>query len=75
MHSDALEKTDYVGTIGRVRFKDKHTPNSQALEVGPDDITGLMFQWQQDKQINLWPPNLANGKLKFPNFVKIGSSK
>lgn len=61
--------------IGRVRFKDKHTPNSQALEVGPGDITGLMVQWQQGKQINLWPPNLANGKLKIPNFVKIVSSK
>lgn len=59
MHSDALEKTDYVGTIGRVRFKDKHTPNPQALEVGPEAITGLMFQWQQGKQINLWPPNLG----------------
>jgi branched-chain amino acid transport system substrate-binding protein len=72
---DALERTDYVGTIGRVRFKDKHSPNPHALEVGPEAITGLMFQWQQGKQINLWPPNLANGKLKFPNFVKIGSSK
>jgi branched-chain amino acid transport system substrate-binding protein len=71
---DALEKTDYVGTIGRVRFKDKHTVNPHAVEVGPDAITGLMFQWQQGKQINLWPPNLANGKLKFPSFVKIGSS-
>ncbi len=43
VHSDALEKTDYVGTIGRVRFKDKHTPNPQALEVGPEAITEADF--------------------------------
>src|SRR6202030_3031032 len=38
---DALEKTDYVGTIGRIQFKGKDTPNPHALKVGPDTITGL----------------------------------
>jgi branched-chain amino acid transport system substrate-binding protein len=71
---DALEKTDYVGTIGRVQFKGKDTPNPHALKVGPDTITGLMLQWQDGKQTNLWPANVANGKLKFPKFIKIGSS-
>jgi branched-chain amino acid transport system substrate-binding protein len=71
---DALEKTDYVGTIGRVQFKGKDTPNPHALKVGPDTITGLMLQWQDGKQTNLWPANVANGKLKFPKFVKVGSA-
>src|SRR5271170_1686217 len=71
---DALEKTDYVGTIGRVQFKGKDSPNPHALKVGPDTITGLMLQWQDGKQVNLWPTNVANGKLKCPAFIKLGSA-
>jgi branched-chain amino acid transport system substrate-binding protein len=32
-----------------------------------------MLQWQDGKQLNMWPANLANGKLKFPAFVKSSS--
>ena len=71
----ALEQTDWVGTIGRVQFKGKDTPNPHALKVGADTITGLLLQWQNGKQINLWPKNLANGKLKFPSFIKVGSAQ
>jgi branched-chain amino acid transport system substrate-binding protein len=70
----ALEATDYVGTIGRIQFKGKDTANPHALKVGPDTITGLMLQWQDGKQVNLWPAKVANGKLKFPKFIKIGSA-
>jgi branched-chain amino acid transport system substrate-binding protein len=70
----ALEATDYVGTIGRIQFKGKDTPNPHAWKVGPDTITGLMLQWQDGKQVNLWPAKVANGKLKFPKFIKVGSA-
>jgi branched-chain amino acid transport system substrate-binding protein len=70
----ALEKTDWVGTIGRIQFKGRDTPNPHALKIGPATITGLMLQWQDGKQVNLWPAKVANGKLKFPKFIKIGSS-
>jgi branched-chain amino acid transport system substrate-binding protein len=69
----ALEATDWVGTIGRIQFKGKDTANPHALKVGPDTITGLMLQWQNGKQVNLWPEKLANGKMKFPSFIKVGS--
>jgi branched-chain amino acid transport system substrate-binding protein len=71
---DALEKTDYVGTIGRVQFNGKDSPNPHALKVGPGTITGLMLQWQDGKQTNLWPAGVANGKLKFPKFIKVGAA-
>jgi branched-chain amino acid transport system substrate-binding protein len=71
---DALEKTDYVGTIGRVQFKGKDSANPHALKVGPDTITGLMLQWQDGKQVNLWPAKVANGKLRFPKFIKVGTA-
>ena len=70
----ALEATNYVGTIGTTQFKGRDTPNPHALKVGPDTITGLMLQWQDRKQVNLWPSTLANGKLKFPKFVKVGAA-
>jgi branched-chain amino acid transport system substrate-binding protein len=71
---DALEKTDYVGTIGRIQFKGKDTANPHALKIGAGSISGLMLQWQDGKQTNLWPANVANGKLKFPKFIKVGAA-
>ena len=70
----ALEQTDWVGTIGRVQFKGKGDPNPHALKIGPSTISGLMLQWQNGKQVNLWPENVANGKTKFPSFIKLGSA-
>ena len=72
---DAMEKTDYVGTIGRVEFLPKGDPHVHGLKTGPGFITGLMLQWQDGKQVNMWPATLANGKLEFPSFVKIASGK
>jgi branched-chain amino acid transport system substrate-binding protein len=71
---DALEKTDYVGTIGRIQFNGKESPNPHALKIGSSTFEGLMLQWQDGKQVNLWPADVANGKLKFPKFIKIGST-
>ena len=71
----ALEATDWIGTIGRIQFKGKDTANPHALKVGPETITGLMLQWQNGKQVNLWPDKLANGKMKFPSFIKVGMAQ
>ena len=71
----ALEQTNWEGTIGRIQFKGKDTPNPHALKIGADTISGLLLQWQNGKQVNLWPKNLANGKLKFPSFIKVGSAQ
>ena len=67
---EALEATDYVGTIGRVQFLPKGDPHVHGLKIGEGAITGLMLQWQDGKQVNLWPKTLANGKLIFPAFIK-----
>jgi branched-chain amino acid transport system substrate-binding protein len=67
----AMEATDYVGTIGRVQFLPKGDPHVHGLKTGPGYITGLMLQWQDGKQVNLWPKDLANATLKFPSFIKL----
>jgi branched-chain amino acid transport system substrate-binding protein len=71
----AMEKTDYTGTIGRVAFKPKGDAHPHALMTGKGYITGLMLQWQNGKQVNVWPQNLANGKLTFPSFIKLSSAR
>jgi branched-chain amino acid transport system substrate-binding protein len=68
---DAMEKTDYVGTIGRVAFLPKGDPHVHGLRTGKDYLTGLMLQWQDGKQVNVWPKNLANAQMRFPAFVKL----
>jgi branched-chain amino acid transport system substrate-binding protein len=70
----ALEATDYEGTIGRVSFLPKGEPQVHGLKTGAGFITGLMLQWQDGKQTNLWPPQLANGKLTFPSFIKTSAA-
>jgi len=72
---EAMEKTDYVGTIGRVSFKPKGDPHVHGLRTGPGYITGLMLQWQDGKQVNIWPKNLAAGTMKFPAFIKLSSAR
>jgi branched-chain amino acid transport system substrate-binding protein len=71
---EAMEATDYEGNIGRVQFLPKGDPQVHGLKSGPGFITGLLLQWQNGKQVNLWPAPLANGKLTFPPFIKVATS-
>ncbi|MFM0140483.1 ABC transporter substrate-binding protein [Caballeronia grimmiae] len=71
---DALEKTDYVGTIGRWQFYGKNDQFTHALKYGEGYITGINLQWQNGKQVAIWPKSVANAKVKFPAFVKVQSA-
>ena len=70
---DALEKTDWVGTIGRVEFYGKQDQFTHSIKYGKGLITGLMLQWQDGKQVAVWPADVAKGQLKFPSFIKVTS--
>ncbi|MGN6286433.1 MAG: ABC transporter substrate-binding protein [Afipia sp.] len=67
----ALEKTDWVGTIGRVQFYGKNDPFTHSIKYGKGLITGVMMQWQDGKQVSVWPKEVAKGQLKFPSFIKV----
>lgn len=69
----ALEKTDWEGTIGRVQFYGKTDEFTHSIKYGKGLITGLMSQWQDGKQITVWPKEIAKGTLKFPAFVKLSA--
>jgi branched-chain amino acid transport system substrate-binding protein len=68
-----MEKTDYLGTIGRVQFYGRNDEYTHAIKYGPGLITGVFIQWQSGKQVTVWPHEVANAKIKFPSFVKLPS--
>ena len=69
---DAIEKTDYVGTIGRVEFYGKDSEFTHAMKYGTDFVTGVTLQWQDGKQVTLWPKPRTDAKTQFPAFVHTG---
>jgi branched-chain amino acid transport system substrate-binding protein len=71
---DALEKTDWEGTIGRVQFYGKDEPFTHSLKYARGLLTGLMLQWQDGKQVAVWPKEVAKAQMKFPSFIKVTSN-
>ncbi|MBS0315706.1 MAG: ABC transporter substrate-binding protein [Proteobacteria bacterium] len=65
----ALEKTDWVGTIGRIEFYGKSDEFTHSIKYGKGLVNGLMQQWQDGKLITVWPKDVAKAPLKFPSFV------
>ena len=66
----ALEKTNYVGTVGRIQFYPPGAKYAHGLKYGKQYVTGIMIQWQDGKQLPVWPASVAKAKIIFPSFVK-----
>jgi len=69
---DALEKTDYTGTVGREVFYGKDSIYAHDLKYGKEYVPGIALQWQNGKQEVLWPENAATADVVVPDFVKQG---
>lgn len=67
----ALEKTDYVGTVGRIEFYGRKDQFTHAMKYGKGYVSGVDIQWQDGKQVCIWPTNLCHAKTKFPSFIKL----
>jgi branched-chain amino acid transport system substrate-binding protein len=70
----ALEATDHLGTMGRVQFYGRDNIYTHALKYGPGLVTTIAVQWQDGKQVCVWPGDKANGKIAFPSFIKLHAS-
>ncbi|HEV2161000.1 MAG TPA: ABC transporter substrate-binding protein [Stellaceae bacterium] len=66
-----IETADYVGVIGRIKFYPRDNIMAHSLEYGPDLVTGAMIQWQNGKQVTVWPTDKVKAKITFPAFVKL----
>ncbi|WP_298951624.1 ABC transporter substrate-binding protein [uncultured Methylobacterium sp.] len=71
---EALEATDWEGTLGRIQFYGKDEPFTHSIKYGPGLVSGMMMQWQSGKQLAIWPEAVANGKMTFPSFIKAGTA-
>ncbi len=71
---DALEKTDWVGTIGRTQFYGRDDEFTHSIKYGPGLVTGLFYQWQNGVQVPVWPANVAKGPITFPSFIKLANA-
>jgi branched-chain amino acid transport system substrate-binding protein len=69
----ALEATDHVGTVGRIQFYGRDNVFTHALKYGPDLVTTIAIQWQNGKQVCVWPTDKCKGKVSFPSFIKTPS--
>jgi branched-chain amino acid transport system substrate-binding protein len=72
---DALEKTDYVGTIGRVQFYGRDSQFTHAMKYGEGYVTGITLQWQGGNQVTLWPKAAPGAKISFPSFIHLEAPK
>jgi len=50
-----LEKTDRVGTSGRLVFMGRDTDTPHDVTYGPGYVTGLATQWQDGEMKAVWP--------------------
>jgi Periplasmic binding protein len=66
----ALEKTDYVGTFGRIEFYGPKAKYAHGMKYGKAYVTGTMFQWQNGKQVPIWPTQAATAKPEFALLKK-----
>lgn len=60
---DALEKADLVGASGRIVFQGPADPLTHDMKYGAGYVTGVSIQWQEGKQVTIWPANAATGKV------------
>ena len=65
-----MEKTDMAGTLGHYGFYGRKSPYTHALRYGTDWVSSVFMQWQNGKQVCIWPAKLCPNKMVFPSFVK-----
>jgi len=67
----ALEETDMMGVIGRIRFGKDHQviygfdPQETAIAVA--------FQWIEGKRIPVFPESVAEGEIQLPPWMKLSA--
>ena len=60
-----LEKTDHVGTIGRILFDPNHD-----VRPGPGLVNEVYAQWQEGgARIVVWPKEMVTGKYVLPPWL------
>jgi branched-chain amino acid transport system substrate-binding protein len=64
-----LEDIDIMGVYGRMRFDKKSHQIIPALDPKDGAVT-CIFQWQNGKRVQIFPPKVADGKMVLPPWFK-----
>ncbi|MFO7599452.1 MAG: ABC transporter substrate-binding protein [Candidatus Desulfacyla sp.] len=63
----AIEEADYIGSIGRIRFKDHEI----IFGENPDENAILViYQWKNGKRVPVFPDSVAEGPIDKPKWMK-----
>jgi branched-chain amino acid transport system substrate-binding protein len=65
----ALENSDIMGVYGRMRFDKKSHQIIPSLDPKEGAVTGII-QWQNGKRVQIFPPKVADAKIKLPPWMK-----
>ncbi len=65
----ALEDSDIMGVYGRMRFDKKTHQIIPSLNPKEGAVTGII-QWQNGKRVQIFPPSVAQSKVKLPAWMK-----
>ncbi|MFH0977181.1 MAG: ABC transporter substrate-binding protein [Spirochaetota bacterium] len=65
----ALEESDITGVYGRMRFNKKSHQIISSLDPKQGAVTGIV-QWQKGKRVQIFPPAVAEGKVKVPHWME-----
>ncbi len=66
----ALQSVDMEGASGRIAFNGRNAPLTHALKYVRGVTGGVYFQWQDGKQVVVWPKRIAQGKVELPSYMQ-----
>ena len=72
---EALEKTDMEGTVGRIQFYGRDDEFTHSIKYGAGLMQSVLAQWQDGKQVAIWPTEIATGKVVLPPAVKKAAAR
>jgi branched-chain amino acid transport system substrate-binding protein len=58
-----------------VQFYGRDSVFTHAMKYGDGFVTGIALQWQDGKQVPLWPKAPPQAKLRFPAFTHLQPPK
>jgi branched-chain amino acid transport system substrate-binding protein len=64
-----LENLDMMGVYGRMRFDKASHQIIPSLDPKEGAVT-CIFQWQNGKRVQIFPPKVADGKILLPPWMK-----
>ncbi len=70
-----MEKTHMLGTLGTYGFYGRKDEFTHSLRYGKNWVRGVMLQWQDGKQVCIWPKDQCPNHLKFPAFIKTAAKE